>query len=83
MSGAEQFNIAHANKLAKGLSLKIALSVKEIEEATGLGHTQTYKEIMSGRLRTYKVGSRRFSTPEWLCEWQAARVAETEQAAGA
>ena len=49
---------------------KIALSMKVAEEAVDLGHTQIYKEINSGRLKTYKVGRRRYTTPEWLREWQ-------------
>ena len=50
--------------------LKIALSIKEAEQATGLGHTQIYEEINADRLKTYKVGRRRFTTLEWLREWQ-------------
>jgi len=55
---------------------KIALSVKETEDTTGLGHTQIYKEINSRRLKTYKVGRRRFTTPEWLREWQKLMASE-------
>ena len=60
---------------------KPALSVKEAEQAIGLGHVATNVEMQSGRLKTYKVGRRRFTTPEWIREWQADRTAETEREA--
>ena len=50
--------------------LKLALSMKVAEEAIDVGHTQMYKEVNSGRLKTYKVGRRRYTTLEWLREWQ-------------
>ena len=49
---------------------KIALTMKQAEKAAEIGHTQLYKEVNSGRLKTYKVGRRRYTTPEWLREWQ-------------
>ena len=52
--------------------LKIALTMKQAEKAAEIGHTQLYKEVNSGRLKTYKVGRRRYTTPEWLREWQQA-----------
>lgn len=50
---------------------KVLIPVSQIEKKTDLGHTQVYKEINSGRLRTLKVGKRRFTTPEWLSDWVA------------
>jgi hypothetical protein len=58
---------------------KPALSMRESEQATGLGHVSHNAEVQSRRLKTYKVGRRRFTTPEWIREWQADRTAETEQ----
>ena len=81
MSGAEQLKEFLAEKqppLAVSIPFKIALSIKEVEHAIGLGHTQTYAEINSGRLKTYKRGNRRFSTPDWVREWQADVIAESE-----
>ena len=50
--------------------LKIALTMKQVENSAEIGHTQLYKEVNSGRLKTYKVGRRRYTTPDWLLEWQ-------------
>ena len=59
---------------------KPALSMKESEQATGLGHVTHNREVQSGRLKTYKVGHRRFTTAEWIKQWQADRAAETKLA---
>ena len=50
----------------------VGLSIDDIIIATGLGRTSVYNEIAAGRLRTYKVGRRRFATPEALRQWAAA-----------
>ncbi|MCF7979734.1 MAG: helix-turn-helix domain-containing protein [Chromatiaceae bacterium] len=47
----------------------IALSIEEVGKATGLGRTALYKEMQEGRLRSYKIGRRRFVAPEALQEW--------------
>ena len=64
----------------QGCPFKPALSMKESEQATGLSHVKHNEEVQSKRLKTYKVGRRRFTTPEWIREWQADRAAETQQA---
>lgn len=47
-----------------------------------LGRNKIYEEIASGRLRTYTVGRRRYSTDEAVEEYIRAREKE-QQAAGA
>lgn len=47
----------------------IALSIDEVGRATGLGRTALYGEIKEGRLRSYKVGRRRFVAPDALRDW--------------
>ena len=59
---------------------KPALSMRETEKAIGLGHVATNAEVQSGRLKSYKVGRRRFTTPAFIMQWQADRIAESEQA---
>jgi hypothetical protein len=46
-----------------------------------LGRTRAFEEISSGRLRTYKVGRRRFISAEADAKWQRDREAETSQEA--
>ena len=53
----------------------VGLGIEDIVRATGLGRSSIYVEIAEGRLRTYKVGRRRFATPEALKEWAKAREA--------
>jgi excisionase family DNA binding protein len=53
----------------------VGLSIEEIVDATGLGRSSIYKEIAAGRLRTFKVGRRRFATPQALRQWAAAHEA--------
>ncbi len=53
----------------------VGLSIDEIIRSTGLGRSSIYKEIAAGRLRTYKVGRRRFATPAALQSWAAAHEA--------
>ena len=50
----------------------VGLSIEETIRATGLGRTSIYKEIAEGRLKSYKIGRRRFVSPEALREWRAA-----------
>lgn len=48
---------------------KVTLSVPEVMERTGLCRNAIYAEINSGRLRSFKVGSRRLITPAALDTW--------------
>jgi len=48
----------------------VALSIEEVIRATGLGRTSIYKEIAEGRLKSFKIGRRRFCAPEALREWR-------------
>ena len=58
---------------------KPAISMKESVRATGLGYVTHNEEVQSGRLKTYTVGRRRFTTPDWILEWQADRIKESEE----
>ena len=60
-------------------NIKLALTVKEICKALGGVTPPTiYKEIAAGRLKTFKIGSRRFSTPEACQEYIRLREKEAE-----
>ena len=48
----------------------VGLSIEETIRATGLGRTSIYKEIAEGRLRSFKIGRRRFVSPEALTRWR-------------
>lgn len=43
-----------------------------------IGRTSAFKEVSSGRLKTYKVGTRRFVTEEADAQWLHDREAEAE-----
>lgn len=71
--------------MAKDITLeqpKLALSMKQTEHALDIGKTQLYEEINAKRLKTYKVGRRRFTTPEWCREWQMERATENARSGG-
>lgn len=48
---------------------RIAVSVDEAARILGAGRTMIYDEIRSARLRSFKVGSRRFISVAALEEW--------------
>lgn len=48
---------------------KVALTVDEAADATGIGRTRLYEEIASGRLIARKVGRRTVITVEDLKAW--------------
>jgi len=45
------------------------LTIDEIIKAAKSSRATVYREINAGRLKTVKLGSRRYSTPEFLREW--------------
>ena len=45
------------------------LTIDEIIEAARSSRATVYREIKAGRLKTIKLGSRRYSTPEYMREW--------------
>jgi len=55
------------------------LSVPEVMSSTGLSRQTVYREINSGRLRSFKVGKRRLVSPAALADW--VRRLEREAAA--
>jgi excisionase family DNA binding protein len=52
---------------------RLAYSIKELCEATGLGRTLVYDEINSGRLRAQKAGSRTIVTDNELRRYLRSR----------
>jgi len=56
-----------------------ALDMKQTCKALGdVTPPTVYKEIAAGRLKTFKIRNRRFSTPESCREYVAARMKEAE-----
>jgi excisionase family DNA binding protein len=51
-------------------------TVNQFIDSFKVGRTTTYQEIDSGRLKTYKVGRRRYISAHAAAEWQ--RRLETE-----
>lgn len=60
---------------------KQTYTVNQFIEAFNVGRTTTYQEIDSGRLKTYKLGRRRYISATAASEWQCRLEAETSQAA--
>ena len=52
------------------------LSVKEIEQSLGLGHTKTSELIRTGEIQSIKIGRSRRSTPEWISEFIQRKLKE-------
>ena len=52
------------------------LSVKEIEQSLGLGHTKTAELIRTGEIQSIKIGRSRRSTPEWISEFIQRKLEE-------
>ena len=48
---------------------KIAYSIKEVRELTGIGHSKIYAEIQMGRLKVSKSGRRTLVLAKDLHEW--------------
>ena len=59
---------------------KLAFSINETSELSGLGRDAIYSEINAGRLKSLKVGKRRLIRREALHAWLAEREAATESA---
>jgi len=56
-----------------------ALTIKQTCAALGdISVPTCYKEINAGKLETFKIGNRRFSTPEACRKYVAARLKEAE-----
>jgi excisionase family DNA binding protein len=52
------------------------LSILEAAQKLGIGRTTFYAEVMSGRIRSLKVGSRRLVPASALQEWIDDRLAD-------
>ncbi len=60
-----------------------ALTIPEVLVALKMSRNTLYEEIGAGRLRTYTVGRRRYSSDEAVEEYIRAREAEFQAGAGA
>jgi excisionase family DNA binding protein len=56
---------------------KLAYSIHEFAQAVGIGRTQVFQEIKTGRLRAAKVGRRTIITAEAMTAWLASLNAAT------
>lgn len=54
-----------------------SLTIAEWCHVRRVGRTRAFEEISSGRLRTYKVGRRRYISAEADAQWQRDREAES------
>lgn len=68
-------------KRPEGPDGRLAYLFEEWRDKRRLGRTTAYEELAAGRIKTYTVGRRRYTTPEWDAEWQRAREAVTQQEA--
>jgi hypothetical protein len=55
-----------------------SMTIEEFAERYKIGRTTAFAEVKAGRLKTFKVGRLRRTTPTLAREWLAARIAETE-----
>lgn len=62
---------------SKGANVSKAFSVHDFGKTYGVGHTKVFEEIKSGRLKTYKVGRRRYISEHAADAWQRQLEAET------
>lgn len=51
-------------------------SITEAEKALGFSHAKMYEEINSARIKTYRVGRRRFISAKAIQDYIADREAE-------
>lgn len=54
-----------------------ALTIDEFTDTYKVGRTIAYEEIASGRLKTYKLGRRRYISAAAAAEWQRRLEAES------
>ena len=57
----------------------ILYTIPQFMEASHQSRAGTYKEINSGRLKTVKIGRRRFVTPQAAQDWLDRLVADNDQ----
>jgi hypothetical protein len=53
--------------------------VQDLLTLLSIGRSRLYSDINTGILKTYKVGKRRFASPEALDAYVAAKEAESQQ----
>lgn len=47
----------------------VLLTIEEAIKAARSSRATVYREINAGRLKTIKIGRRRYCTPEWMRDW--------------
>jgi len=58
---------------------KQTYTINQFIDSFKVGRTNTYQEISSGRLATYKVGRRRYISGRAAEDWQRRLEAETSE----
>lgn len=53
------------------LETPFLLTIEETIKGARTSRATIYREIKAGRLKTVKIGSRRYTTPEFVKEWIA------------
>lgn len=65
----------------KGLDMDTkAFTIDEFTDTYKVGRTIAYEEIASGRLKTYKLGRRRYISANAAADWQRRLEAESNPA---
>lgn len=62
--------------------VRLGYSIREVEQALHLSHQTVYNEINAGRLKTYRVGRRRFISHDALHQYVWDREQETPPSVG-
>lgn len=58
---------------------QLTYTMTEAAEALGIGHQKLYDEINAGRLRTYRVGRRRYASAEAVHDYIRDREREAAE----
>ena len=61
------------------MTVNLANSIVASEKILGISHAKIYEEINSGRLKSYRVGTRRFISDRALQNYVQDREAEEAQ----
>lgn len=64
--------------IESNLGEKLAYSAEQFASAYGVGRTNVFEEIAAGRLKTYRVGRRRYISARAAQEWQMLMESRSE-----
>jgi excisionase family DNA binding protein len=62
------------------MNAKLAYTIPELSEATGVGRTRLYEEIKAGRLKISKCGQRTIITNDQAQAWLSALAGANAEA---